>query len=320
MRDLADVLGRKLTAIKPGLLRWLVIAVWALGLGSGAAVAGNLLTNGRFDTGIAPWASGAAPPKPYSHDAQDLTGWEPSGSLRLANSNPGFNPGAPLANVAPAIQTVEVLGGRTYAFRARYLIPSGQTSPGTAYAYVVTAPGPNCIGAVSFHTLPQGTTVGAVQSITGEITIPAHHQCAQVYLGAFKSQAGGTFAVLYDEVFFGTPCAAGPTTLCLNGARYEIRGTWQFPNGSVGPLRMQQLTNDTGYFYFNNPSNVEAVIKTLNACAGGQRYWVFAGGLTNVRVDLTVTDTETGARKSYANPLNKPFQPIQDTDAFATCP
>jgi hypothetical protein len=45
-----------------------------------------------------------------------------------------------------------------------------------------------------------------------------------------------------------------------------------------------------------------------------------AGGLTDVNVILTVTDTQTGVIKTYTNPQGTPFQPIQDTDAFATCP
>ena len=62
------------------------------------------------------------------------------------------------------------------------------------------------------------------------------------------------------------------------------------------------------------------VIKVLNGCGLNLRYWTFAGGLTDVNVVMTVTDTQTGAVKTYTNPQGAPFQPIQDTDAFATCP
>ena len=47
---------------------------------------------------------------------------------------------------------------------------------------------------------------------------------------------------------------------------------------------------------------------------------VAAGGLTNVRVELTVTDTSTGIPRTYVNPQGKQFQPIQDTGAFDACP
>ncbi len=81
-----------------------------------------------------------------------------------------------------------------------------------------------------------------------------------------------------------------------------------------------QLTADTGYFWFFSPTNVEMVVKALNGCGLNSKYWVFAGGLTNTAVVLTVTDMQTGASKTYLNPANTAFQPIQDTSAFSTCP
>ncbi len=43
-------------------------------------------------------------------------------------------------------------------------------------------------------------------------------------------------------------------------------------------------------------------------------------GLTNVKVDITVTDTKTHTVKHYSNAQGVQFKPIQDTAAFATCP
>jgi len=58
----------------------------------------------------------------------------------------------------------------------------------------------------------------------------------------------------------------------------------------------------------------------LDGCGINQRYWVFAGGLTDVRVELTVEDTVSGEVRIYTNPLGGAFLPIQDMEAFATCP
>ena len=44
---------------------------------------------------------------------------------------------------------------------------------------------------------------------------------------------------------------------------------------------------------------------------------MFAGGLTDVGVTMTVTDTETGVEKPYGNPVGTAFQPVQDLEAFA---
>jgi plastocyanin len=115
-------------------------------------------------------------------------------------------------------------------------------------------------------------------------------------------------------------CAADDTTLCLQQGRFQIRANWQTGDGQSGAARVVKLTEDTGYLWFFSATNVEAVVKVLNGCSLNERYWVFAGGLTDVRVELTVVDTSTGDPKSYVNPQGAAFQPIQDTSAFATCP
>jgi hypothetical protein len=73
---------------------------------------------------------------------------------------------------------------------------------------------------------------------------------------------------------------------------------------------------DTGDFWFFSSSNIEMIVKVVDGRSFNSRFWVFAGGLTNVNVVATVTDTQTGAVRTYVNPQGTPFQPIQDTSAF----
>lgn len=115
-------------------------------------------------------------------------------------------------------------------------------------------------------------------------------------------------------------CTPGNNRLCLAGSRFRIEATWTTQDGGTGPGRAVPLTSDTGYFWFFNSANVEMFVKVLNGCGVNNRFWVFAGGLTDTRVRLTVTDTRTGASKVYNNPQGTAFRPIQDTAAFATCP
>jgi len=134
-----------------------------------------------------------------------------------------------------------------------------------------------------------------------------------------------TLTILDDDLVAG-PCVPGATTLCLTDGRFRIEARWETREGDTGPGRMRPLTDDTGSFWFFDPDNLEMVVKVIDACGPPfDRFWVFAGGLTNVAVTLTVVDTEavgTGgdAVRRYMNPLGTPFQPIQDTQAFATCP
>jgi hypothetical protein len=117
------------------------------------------------------------------------------------------------------------------------------------------------------------------------------------------------------------PCVPNGTTLCLNAGRFEVKAAWRRQDGSTGEGTAVPLTDDSGYFWFFNSANIELVTKVLNACFDPfQSYWVFAAGLTNVEVTLTVTDTRTGWVKTYLNPLGTPYAPIQDTSAFSTCP
>ncbi len=114
-------------------------------------------------------------------------------------------------------------------------------------------------------------------------------------------------------------CISGGPILCLNKSRFQVQVTWTTPQAD-GEGQAIQLTDESGFFTFFDPSNVELTIKLLNGCTLGGHYWVFMSGLTNVGVRVTVTDTKTGAVKTYNNPQNKTFAPVLDTSAFATCP
>ncbi len=115
-------------------------------------------------------------------------------------------------------------------------------------------------------------------------------------------------------------CTPSNTVMCLNNGRFKVEAVWETSQGDSGTGKAVKLTDDSGYFWFFNAENIELVVKVLNGCGVNGRYWVFAGGLTNVRVVLRVTDTSTGVLKVYTNPLGTRFQPIQDTSAFAACP
>ncbi|HVT57012.1 MAG TPA: hypothetical protein VHR45_01315 [Thermoanaerobaculia bacterium] len=114
-------------------------------------------------------------------------------------------------------------------------------------------------------------------------------------------------------------CAAGPTALCLGNNRFKVEATFQ-SGAQSGQAQVVPLTADTGYLWFFGASNVEAVVKVINGCGFSNHFWFFAGGLTNVNVVVKVTDTQTGTVKTYTNPANTTFLPIQDTSAFSTCP
>ena len=133
---------------------------------------------------------------------------------------------------------------------------------------------------------------------------------------------------LADFVFFNTlrpviqpgTCAADDATLCLQGGRFQVTTRWaDFTHGG-GPGHAVPSGDASGGFWFFNAANPEITVKLLDACVPFDHFWVFAAGLTNVEVQLTVTDTQTGKVNEYFNPLGRGFTPVQDTAAFATCP
>ena len=117
-----------------------------------------------------------------------------------------------------------------------------------------------------------------------------------------------------------SPCVEDATTLCLTDDRFEVTASFVTNVEPDGVGMSQPLTNDTGYFWFFDVDNVEVVVKVLDACVVNNRFWLFAGGLTNVEVEMVVRDTETGLAQVCVNPPQTPFQPIQNTNAFDTCP
>jgi hypothetical protein len=135
-------------------------------------------------------------------------------------------------------------------------------------------------------------------------------------LSAYSNEAPVTAYFAADQL---GACQSGPATLCLRGGRYRVQAAYEANEQMAGAARAVTLTGDSGYFWFFDELNIEVVVKMVAGCAVNHRQWVFTTGLTNVRVMLLVTDMETGATATYLNERGRPFAPVQDTDAFATC-
>ncbi len=112
-----------------------------------------------------------------------------------------------------------------------------------------------------------------------------------------------------------TPCPGPATSLYLSNCRFRVDVQWTTSKGDAGPGQAVQLTNDTGYFWFFNDTNVELMVKVLDARPVNDKYWVFFGALSNVEYTLEVTDKLSGARHTYHNDLNT-FASVGDTAAF----
>jgi plastocyanin len=113
------------------------------------------------------------------------------------------------------------------------------------------------------------------------------------------------------------PCIADSLTLCLNGARFQVRVNWRVPSqGTSGVGTGVALTGDTGYFWFFSPNNIELVLKVVDGRAFNGMFWVFYGALSDVEYTITVTDTAIGTVKTYSNPSGN-LASVADTAAFS---
>lgn len=99
----------------------------------------------------------------------------------------------------------------------------------------------------------------------------------------------------------------------------SITGVSNHPSDGVAtPVRFGSV--DSSFFWFYTPSNYEVLAKVLDGCAINDRYWVFAGAVTDQAYTLRVRDALTGAVRTYSNPQGTRAAAIADTNAFDCTP
>jgi hypothetical protein len=253
------------------------------------------------------------------------TGGSVSGPLANAGSPPVTGIPGSLQFAAASVEVNESEGTVTLTVSR-----TGGTSGAVSVDYATatgTAGGSDFTDAAG--TLNWADGDGDAKSFTVTINDDGDEESTETFTATLSNPTGGATlgspnevsVSIIDNDFMPFQCIEDATTLCLAQDRFQVQVNFINPNNSeAGIGQAVELTADTGYYWFFNEANVEMVIKVLDACSFADRFWVFAGGLTNVEVNMTVTDSQTGAVRNYTNPQRTPFQPIQDTDAFATCP
>ncbi len=110
-------------------------------------------------------------------------------------------------------------------------------------------------------------------------------------------------------------CVGDGQTLCLLGGRFAVRVDFTTPSNGSGPGTAVPSTDLTGFYWFFTSTNIELVVKAIDATTINGKYWFFYGALSDVEYTITVTDTTTGAMKTYQNPVGN-FCGVGDTSAF----
>jgi hypothetical protein len=100
----------------------------------------------------------------------------------------------------------------------------------------------------------------------------------------------------------GGTCVPGPETLCLLDDRFQVEVDWSLSTtGESGSGTAVPRTDQSGLFWFFGSTNIELVVKVLDAGAFDAGFWVFYGALSDVAYTITVTDTASGDAKQYTN-------------------
>ena len=121
-----------------------------------------------------------------------------------------------------------------------------------------------------------------------------------------QTTVDGAFATTFQTVQkflqpgnVGGVCRPDKFTLCLLSHRFRVQVNWQNQfDGSSGGGSAIASSDNTGFFYFTDPSNYELMVKILNF---GTVIKVFYGELTDLHFTITVTDTSNGTVKTYQN-------------------
>jgi len=181
------------------------------------------------------------------------------------------------------------------------------------------------------------TTTGTLSWADGEtggksVTVPLiddtvaeRHETVSVMLtNAVGGELGGrdtaSILIIDDDGDGNGDCVADDETMCLDGNRFALRGTWTDFQGAHGVFRAVPSTDESGLFWFFDDDNMEILVKILDGCALNNHRWVFFAATTNAAYSLEVTDVRTGAARTYTNPLGTRAAATTDIEAFLCSP
>ena len=159
--------------------------------------------------------------------------------------------------------------------------------------------------------------VATVASYTGALEIETNRGIAGVVLTGSLTRVCGT-ATPAPAVPDG-PCVPDGTTLCLVAGRFAVTAANQDTACGGGVAQVAVVGATSGSFTFAG-AGWDLVVNMVDDCAGSGSFGLRVAGPTRDRVELRVVDAQTGAVKTWFNPLGEPFVPLIDATAFDTCP
>jgi hypothetical protein len=273
----------------------------------------NLIVGGSFDT------------------PEDLRNWRITSNkayLDWVGVDSQSRPGSGSATVHGSLggyrsQCVEVTPGGVYDFGARLMVTRG--------ARKFSGDGPRAYVQISFwgdSLCRYGRSVGEAQTealvgATGRfVAVSAQTVAPDDARGAFltiisadeNASAWSAAPTLFDDVFLQERggCVPDEVTLCLAGGSLGATATYFDTNGLPHQARVVQLSTTSGYFYTNRPDDAELTMKMTGPSDGGGAKSFVIGGMTNLRLEILVTDWNARQVRRYRNEFPHFLSPIVD--------
>jgi serine protease len=243
---------------------------------------------------------------------------------RLGNKAPYSNFGSAVAVSAPGGTTSSPAVCDTTSTNGILSTRNlGVTTPGqSGYCYFQgtsqATPHVSAVASLVLSANPSLTASQVAARILATASFPAGSDC--LLFGDCGS--GIVNAAAAVSAAAASSCTPSDTALCVQGGRFKVEVAWSDFADTPGVGKVALALADSGLFYFYGPDNAEILIKVLNGCGDPNfpNYWVFGAAATTFEYTITVTDTKTGAIKSYHNSKGNASAAIADVNAFPTCP
>lgn len=251
-----------------------------------------------------------------------------------------LGPGSEIYEVAAGVERVYFVGETSDAGRELWL----SSGPPETTRRIDLYPGPRGSGAGSLKVFPGGVFFAAddgsgagyepwvllddevIPRRLGDLKPgrePSNPGVGELVGDAFYFAADdGTvgrelFAVSLEDL---TTPSCPTDRLCLQDGRFEVTVSWSTSSGAEGSATRVTADRDSGLMWFFDENNWETMVKVLDGCAINGRFWVFGATAADVGYQLTVTDIQTGAVRSYVNAPGQAAAAITDIEAFDGCP